>query len=235
MLTEEHQAIIDELQCVAKELYTILTANGSEEEPYLLVMTDEMKEQMDEYFFTKGNQVEARYKNPNAVSIVRRRRLDFKRLLLLITLYRLYDRYEDWSRVLTTKEIVPTMEDVDLVLYLANYLIDHSLYVLDTYAAEAETEAVRKTDISKDEILNSLDTKFLSTEAKEKLKRMGDTNPERTIRRWLNADLIARMGKKGRVYTYRKLTAKETQKRQRASARKIFKAQSAMNKRNTSK
>jgi hypothetical protein len=235
VLTEEHQAIIDELQCVTKELYTMLTANGSEEEPYLLVMTDEMKEQMDEYFFTKGNQVEARYKNPNAVSIVRRRRLDFKRLLLLITLYRLYDRYEDWSRVLTTKEIVPTMEDVDLVLYLANYLIDHSLYVLDTYAAEAETEAVRKTDISKDEILNSLDNRFFSTEAKEKLKRMGDTNPERTIRRWLNADLIARMGKNGRVYTYRKLTAKETQKRQRASARKILKAQSAVNKRDMSK
>jgi hypothetical protein len=213
----------------------MLTANGSEEKPYLLVMNNEMMQQMDEYFFTKGNQVEARYKNPNAVSIVRRRRLDFKRLLLLITLYRLYDRYEDWSRVLTTKEIVPTMEDVDLVLYLANYLIDHSLYVLDTYAAEAETEAARKTDISKDEILNSLDIKFFSTEAKEKLKRMGDTNPERTIRRWLNADLIARMGKKGRVYTYRKLTAKETQKRQRASARKILKAQSAVNKRDMSK
>lgn len=235
VLTEEHQAIIDELQCVTKELYTMLTANGSAEKPYLLVMNNEMMQQMDEYFFTKGNQVEARYKNPNAVSIVRRRRLDFKRLLLLITLYRLYDRYEDWSRVLTTKEIVPTMEDVDLVLYLANYLIDHSLYVLDTYAAEAETEAARKTDISKDEILNSLDNRFFSTEAKEKLKRMGDTNPERTIRRWLNADLIARMGKNGRVYTYRKLTAKETQKRQRASARKILKAQSAVNKRDMSK
>ena len=231
VLTEEHQAIIDELQCVTKELYTMLAANGSEEEPYELKMTDEMKRQMDEYFFTKGNLVEARYKNPNAVSIVRRRRLDFKRMLLLITLYRLYDRYEDWSRVLTTKEIIPTMEDVDLVLYLANYLIDHSLYVLDTYAAEGVTEATRKTDVSKDEILHSLGTKFLSTEAKEKLKRLGDTNPERTIRRWLNADLIARMGKNGRVYTYRKLSAKETQKRQRASARKILNAQNAVNKR----
>lgn len=235
VLTEEHQAIIDEFQCVTKELYTMLAANGSEEEPYLLLMTDEMKRQMDEYFFTKGNLVEARYKNPNAVSIVRRRRLDFKRMLLLITLYRLYDRYEDWSRVLTTKEIIPTMEDVDLVLYLANYLIDHSLYVLDTYAAEGVTEATRKTDVSKDDILHSLGTKFLSTEAKEKLKRMGDTNPERTIRRWLNADLIARMGKNGRIYTYRKLSAKETQKRQRASARKILDAQNAVNKRSKRK
>jgi hypothetical protein len=94
---------------------------------------------------------------------------------------------------------------------------------------------IHKSAKSKDEILNSLDNRFFSTEAKEKLKRMGDTNPERTIRRWLNADLIARMGKNGRVYTYRKLTAKETQKRQRASARKILKAQSAVNKRDMSK
>lgn len=232
VLSEQHQAIIDELQCVLKELYTMLTAMGSEEKPYQLVMTEEMKQQMDSYFFTKGNLVEAKHKHPNAVSVVRRRRLDFKRLLMLITLYRLYDRYEDWSKVLASKEIVPTMEDVDLTLYLANYLIDHSLYMFDLYAAETETEAVRKVDITKDEILRSLPPKFLSTEAKEQLKRMGDTNPERTLRRWLRADLIARTGKDGRVYAYRKLSAKETRKRQMASARKICKSQTSVNKPN---
>ena len=230
VLTEQHQAIIDELQWAAKELYTALTAGGDAEHPYKLVMTEEMKRQMDEYFFTKSNLVEAKYKNPNVVSIVRRRRLDFKRLLFIVTLYRQYDLYGDWGKVLETKEIVPTMEDVDLMLYLANYLIDHSLYMLDTYAGQGEDTAQRKTEVSKDEILHSLPDKFLSTEAKEKLKRMGDSNPERTIRRWLNADFIARTGKDGRIYAYRKLSAKEMRKRQRVSAKNLFKNQNAENK-----
>ena len=228
--TEQHQAIIEELQHIAKNLYTTLTVGGNEEHPYQLVMTEEMKRQMDEYFFTKSNLVEAKYKNPNVVSIVRRRRLDFKRLLFIITLYRLYELHGDWGKVLAMKEIVPTMEDVDLMLYLANYLIDHSLYVLDTYAGKGEDIPQRKTDISKDEILHSLPDKFLSIEAKEKLKQMGDTNTDRTIRRWLAADLIACTGKKGRIHTYRKLSAKETRKRQQVSARNLFKSQSAVNK-----
>lgn len=230
VLTEQHQAIIDELQHVTKELYTMLTANADDEHPYQLVMTDEMKQQMDEYFFTKGNLVEAKYKNPNVVSIVRRRRLDFKRLLFIITLYRLYDIHREWSKALASKEIVPTMEDVDLALYLANYLIDHSLYVLDTYAGQGEDEAQRKTDISKDEILQSLPATFLGTEAKEKLRQMGDTNPDRTIRRWLAADFIACTGKNGRIRTYRKLSAKETKRRQRVSAKNLLKSQNTVNK-----
>lgn len=228
--TEQHQAIIDELQYVTKELYTALTAGGDEEHPYQLVMTEEMKQQMDEYFFTKSNIVEARYKNPNVVSIVRRRRLDFKRLLFIVTLYRQYDLHGDWGKVLATKGIMPTMEDVDLMLYLANYLIDHSLYVLDTYAGQGENTVQRQAVISKDEILNSLPDKFLSTEAKEKLKQMGDSNPERTIRRWINADFIARTGKDGRIFAYRKLSAKEMRKRQRVSAKNYFKKQNAENK-----
>ena len=223
--TEQHQAIIDELQWVTKELYTALTTGGDEEHPYHLVMTEEMKQKMDEYFFTKSNMVEAKYKNPNVTSIVRRRRLDFKRLLFIITLYRQYDLYGDWGSVLATKEIVPTMDDVCLMLYLANYLIDHSLYVLDTYAGQGEDMAQRKTDISKDEILRSLPDRFLGTEAKEKLKQMGDSNPDRTIRRWLTADLIARTGKDGRIHTYRKLSVKETIRRQRESAKNLLKNQ----------
>ena len=122
------------------------------------------------------------------------------------------------------------MEDVDLMLYLANYLIDHSLYVLDTYAGQGEDTVQRKTDISKDEILRSLPDKFIGTEAKGKLKQMGDSNPDRTIRRWLAADLIACTGKNSRIRTYRKLSVKETRRRQRVSAKEFLKKQNAVNK-----
>jgi hypothetical protein len=200
----------------------MLATNGSEDEPYTLKLTEDQKRQMDSFFFAKSNLVEAVNKNDNAPSVVRRRRLDFKRLLFIITLYRLHEAYDDWSRVLSTKEIVPSMEDVDLVLYLVDYLIGHTLYVIDTYAGYSEESVMAKVQKTKLEILNQLPTEFLATEAKKQLEGIGDTNTDRTLRKWLGANLISRTGKTGRVHTYRKLSAAETQKLLSVSAKKLL-------------
>ena len=218
--------MVAEMQHVVSDLYDMLTAHATEREPYQLKLTAEMKHQMDAYFFTKGNLVEAMHKHTNASSVVRRRRFDFKRILFILTLYRKYELQGSWSEVLATKEIVPTMEDVDLCLYLVNKLIDHTLYVLDMYARETVDVVESRTDITKSEILHSLAPTFYGSEAKVQLRKIGDSNPDRTIRNWLKANLIARTGKEGRVHTYRKLSAKETQRQQSVSAKKLLKAKS---------
>ena len=220
-ITREHQQMVAEMQQVLCELYDMLAANGSDEEPYQLCLTAEMKQQMDSFLHAKGGLVEAMHRHPNAVSVVRRRRLDFKRLLLVITLFRQHDGCGDWTEVLSTKEIVPTMEDVDLVLYLVNYLIDHTLYVLSVYAGNSEEKVEFNLVKTKQEVFHTLPRQFLANEAKDLLKAIGDTNADRTVKNWERANLIAYTGKQGKVYIYRKLTTKETQQQQKLSLKQL--------------
>ena len=58
-------------------------------------------------------------------------------------------------------------------------------------------------------------------EAKEQLKAIGDTNADRTVKNWERANLIAFVGKQGKIYIYRKLTAKETQQKQKLSLKQL--------------
>lgn len=220
-LTEQHQILVANMQQEVCDLYDMLAVNGNDEEPYHLCLTAEMKEQMDTFLNTKGQLVEAMHRHPNAVSVVRRRRLDFKRLLFVITLFRQYDGCGDWAEVLSTKEVTPTMEDVDLVLYLVNYLIDHTLYVLDVYAGGSEEQVEFNLRKTKEEVLHTLPSVFYASEAKEQLKLIGDSNPDRTVKRWERANLIACTGKEGRIHIYRKLTSKETQQKQKLSLRQL--------------
>lgn len=218
-ITREHQQMVAEMQQVLCDLYDVLAANGSDEEPYQLCLTAEMKQQMDTFLHVKGTLVEAMHRHPNAVSVVRRRRLDFKRLLFIFTLYRQYEGCGDWAEVLSTKQIIPTMEDVDLVLYLTNHLIDHTLYVLGVYAGDCEKKIEYNLVKTKQEVFHTLPKQFLATEAKKQLEYIGDSNPDRTVKNWERANLIAYTGKLGKVYTYRKLTTKETQQQQKLSLR----------------
>ena len=77
---------------------------------------------------------------------------------------------------------------------------------------------LRKT---KEEVLHTLPSVFYASDAKKLLSEIGDSNPDRTVKRWERANLIACTGKDGRIHIYRKLTSKETQQKQKLSLKQL--------------
>ena len=229
----KHQQMVERMQQNLYDQYFYLRSKDGAEREYTLVLTPEVKEQMDRYFDVKSRLVMAKYRCQNAQGVVYRRRVDFKRYLMQLTMQRLREQSHSWEEALTSYDIIPTMQDADLMLYYVDHLIDHSLYVLERYGKKvmAEKEA-KKEDLM--ELLRSLPENFTSADAKRKMNEvgMGTREAVRAITAWEKAGFIVQEGKLSRERVFRKLTDKERRKHNNLSAKQKDKRKTSVNKQN---
>ena len=182
-------------------------------------------------------EVEATYSSKNAAAVVFRRVLDFKRWLMQLTLFRLREQCDSWSEALASYTVTPTDEDVDLMLYYTNSVIDQSLYCIEQYGNIQRVEDARPERLSKQEVLLKLETNFCSSEVKRLMELNGYKPREifRAIEAWLNAGDIACTGKHGRERNFRKLNTREKRKVLNLSAKKMNQPQRSVNQRSKRK
>ena len=229
----KHRQMMERMQQNLYDQYFYLRSKDGAEREYTLVLTPEVKEQMDRYFDVKSRLVVAKYRCQNAQGVVYRRRVDFKRYLMQLTMQRLREQATSWEEALTSYEITPTMEDADLMLYYVDHLIDHSLFVLERYGKKvmAEKEA-KKEDLM--ELLRSLPDNFTSADAKRKMSEvgMGERESFRAIKAWEKAGFIEQTGKFSRERVFRKLTDRERRKLNNLSVKQSGKCKLSVNKRN---
>lgn len=229
----KHQAMMKRIQQNLHEKYFFLRRKDNDEQKYTLVLTPEVKVQMDRFLDVKSRMVDATYRCKNAKGVVFRRRVDFKRYLMQLSLHRLHEQLGSWEAALSSCEIVPTLEDANLMLFYINYLIDHTLYVLELYGkTQEEGQEMKKKDLMS--ILSILGDTFSSAQAKLVLKEngIGERKSYRVINNWLKANLIEETGKLSSERTFRKLGDKERRQRNNLSAKQLKKCKSSVNKRN---
>ena len=226
-----HQAIMTRLQQNLHDLYFFLRRKDNDEQKYTLVFTPEVKAQMDRYLDSKSRIVDAIYRCKNAKGVVFRRRVDFKRYLLQVTLHRRHEQLGSWGEALSSYQIVPTLEDANLMLFYINHIIDHTLYVLELYGkTKEERQENKKKDLMS--ILNSLGGTFSSTQAKLALQEngIGERKAYREIKKWEKANLIEETNMMGNERIFRKLTTKEKKQRDKLSAKQSGKRKHTVNK-----
>lgn len=224
------------------DLYFLLRGEDDHDEDekkkvYTLKLTPEIKEQMDRYFNSKTEYVSSHYRSKNAVGEVFRSRLDYKRYLHQLSMMRLREKTGSWEAALRNYQIVPTVEDADLMLYYIDHVINHTLYVLECYAgAQQEYEEVEQK-MSLMEILHQLPDPFISSDAKNLLAKhgVGSRQQYRVINSWEDNFFIEETGRMEHERVFRKLTAKEQQKLVKMSLKQKVEKQSTVNKRNKKK
>lgn len=227
----KHQAIMTRIQQHLYDQYFFLRRKDNDEQKYTLVLTPEVKAQMDRFLNLKSRMVDAMYRCKNAKGVVFRRRVDFKRYLMQLTLHRLYEQLGSWEAALSSCVIVPTLEDANLMLFYVNHIIDHTLYVLELYGkTQDEGQENKKKDLLS--ILSELDDTFSSAQAKLVLKEngIGERKSYRVINNWLNANLIEETGKLSSDRTFRKLTDRERRRQNILSVKLSKKRKSSVNK-----
>ena len=229
----KHQVMMGRLKQHLYDQYFFLRRKDYDDQKYTLVITPEVKAQMDRYLDVKSRRVDAIYRCKNAKGVVFRRRVDFKRYLIQLTLQRLYEQLGSWEAALSAKDIVPTLEDANLMLFYVNHIIDHTLYVLELYGKILdEGKENKKKDLMS--ILSVLGDTFSSAQAKLVLKEngIGERKSYRVINNWLKANLIEETGKLSSDRTFRKLTDKERRKLNNLSVKQNRKRKSSENNHN---
>ena len=219
------------------DLYFLLRREDETERVYTLKMTPDIKAQMDLYFGRKERSVSARYRCKNAVGVVFRARVDYKRLLLQLSLMRRREMLGSWEAALCTYDIVPTVADADLMLYYIDHVINHTLYVLESYAGAQQAYEEVEQKMSLMEMYRLLPDKFVSSDAKKLFGKngVGKRQHYRILKSWKDDYFIEETGTMGRDRVFRKLTTKEQQQHKKLSLKQSKKKQAAGNKHNKKK
>lgn len=239
-----HKQVMTQMSDELYNLYFQLRRDETEDERenetkrvYTLKFTPEIKSQMDLYFDRKERYVSAHYRAKNAVGVVFRSRLDYKRLLLQLSLMHLREMTGSWEAALRNYEIVPTVEDADLMLYYINHVIDHSLYVLESYGGSQQAYEEVASKMSLMEMYRQLSDNFSSSDAKKLFSEngVGKRQHYRILNSWKNDFFIEETGTMGKERVFRKLSAAERRNRCKVSLKKNKKKQLIGNKQNKKK
>ena len=239
-----HKQVMTQMSDELYDLYFLLRRDETEDETenetkrvYTLKFTPEIKSQMDLYFDRKERYVSAHYRAKNAVGVVFRSRLDYKRLLLQLSLMHLREMTGSWEAALSNYEIVPTVEDADLMLYYINHVIDHSLYVLESYGGSQQAYEEVAPKMSLMEMYRQLSDNFSSSDAKKLFSEngVGKRQHYRILNSWKNDFFIEETGAMGKERVFRKLSVAERRNRCKVSLKKNKKKQLIGNKQNKKK
>lgn len=228
---EKHQALIRQLQEAAYAVYMWLRQACDGKTKFVLDINEKDMEHIDTFFASKEELVAGDFMSSNAKSLVRRKKLDFKRITAMLEVLLSYEELGSWDNVFASHTIVPSRKTINLALYYTNHLIDHSLYVQSRYGSLRHKEEEPQKQLERNELLAMLGKNFLTSEAKALLEHNGDKNPYRTIRAWREGFFIEPAGKDGKVSSYRKLSPTEQNKRLKMSVKAKNKQQRAGNKR----
>ena len=171
-----------------------------------LTLTDSQEQYIDQTFSRMNDWYLGYTGTEEILAAVRRRIIDAKRIVLLLSLLRGYAQHESWDEVLATPAITADDDDINLALTLIEYLMRHSVATfgfIQPEAPDADTTerltAVRHLDL--------LPVTFTTADAIGCGKRyaISERTTKRRLKAWLKGKFINQLshGK------YEKRTGKE--------------------------
>ena len=182
---------------VMDSLHSLLTRydNSHEATPRPTLVLTAMQEEYLERAFSEMNDWYLGYTaSEEILSAVRRRIIDAKRIIMLLSLLRAYQRHESWDEALASPHIAADDDDIDTTLMLIDYLMRHSV------AAFRLIQPRRPDDDLPEEFtpmlhLDMLPPTFTTAEAIDVGKRgaLSESATKRRIRNWTNAKFIRKL------------------------------------------
>ena len=202
-------ATIKRTAAIFDKLYALLSRydDSHHDTPMpLLTLTDTQEQYLDQAFSRMNDWYLGYTGTEEILAAVRRRIIDAKRIVLLLSLLRSYAHHESWDEVLATPAITADDDDIDLALTLIEYLMRHSVAAftfIQPEAPDADTNerltAVRHLDL--------LPITFTTADAIDCGKRhaISERTTKRRLKAWLKGKFINQLshGK------YEKRTEKE--------------------------
>ena len=194
MSRQQSQAFRQSLTATAtilEGLYGTLTRYDDTHDDALrptLVLTDMQEAYLDRAFSEMNDWYYGYTGSELILSAVRRRIIDAKRIIMLLSLLRGYHAHGSWGEVLATPSIMADDDDIELTLTLTRHLMHHSIAAFRLIQPiHHEPDTSENTTAAS--CLELLPQAFTTADAIAIGKQVGIT--ERTIKRYLNAWLKA--------------------------------------------
>ncbi len=168
-------------------LYSILTRYDDTHDDALrptLALTDAQEAYLDHAFSEMNDWFYGYTGSEQILSAVRRRIIDAKRIIMLLSLLRGYHAHQSWSEVLATPHIEADDDDIDTTLTLIRHLMHHSIAAF-MLIEPAQAESAPPDNPTAASFLDLLPPTFATAEAMEIGKQVGVS--DRTVKRYLKA------------------------------------------------
>lgn len=149
-----------------------------------LTLTDSQEEYLDRAFSEMNDWYYGYTGSEQILSAVRRRIIDAKRIILLLSLLRLYHRHGAWGEVFATPHIVADDDDIDTTLTLVRHLMYHSISAF-AFIEPSHAQSELPESPTAASFLDLLPPTFTTAEAVAIGKQVGVS--ERTAKRYLRA------------------------------------------------
>ncbi len=192
--SSEFNATIRRTAAIFDKLYTLLSRNDNSHHDTplpTLTLTDSQEQYIDRAFSRMNDWYLGYTGTEEILAAVRRRIIDAKRIILLLSLLRGYAHHESWDEVLANPSITVDDDDIDTTLTLIGYLMRHSVSAfafIQPDPSDADTSerltAVRHLDL--------LPPTFTTAEAIDKGKghAISERTTKRRLKAWLKAQFI---------------------------------------------
>lgn len=135
------------------------------------------------------------------LAAVRRRIIDAKRIIMLLSLLRGYAQHESWDEVLATPAIEADDDDIDTTLTLIAYLMRHSVNAF-AFIQPEQSDADTTERLTAVRHLDLLPLTFTTADAIETGKQhaISARTTKRRVSGWLKAQFISQLshGKYGK-------------------------------------
>ena len=195
--SREFNATIRRTATIFDKLYTLLSRydNSHHDIPMpTLTLTDSQEQYIDRAFSRMNDWYLGYTGTEEILAAVRRRIIDAKRIILLLSLLRGYAHHASWDEVLANPSITADDDDIDTTLTLISYLMRHSVSAfafIQPETSDADTSkrltAVRHLDL--------LPPTFTTAEAIDTGKghAISERTTKRRLKAWLKAQFIIQL------------------------------------------
>ena len=159
-----------------------------------LTLTDTQEAYLDSAFSRMNDWYLGYTGTEEILSAVRRRIIDAKRIILLLSLLRGYDRHQSWDEVLATPQIEADDDDIDTTLTLIGYLMRHSVNAFAFIQPETP-EADTGERLTAARHLDLMSPSFTTAEAIEAGKHHGisERTTKRRVKAWHKAQFVSQL------------------------------------------
>jgi hypothetical protein len=182
---------------VFDRLYSLLSRynNCHHDTPLPTLTLTDMQEQAIDQAFSRMNDFYLGYTGTEEIlSAVRRRIIDAKRIIMLLSLLRGYARHESWDEVLATPAIEADDDDIETTLTLIGYLMRHSVNAF-AFIQPEQPDADTTERLTAVRHLDLLPLTFTTADAIETGKQhaISARTTKRRVSGWLKAQFISQL------------------------------------------
>lgn len=160
-----------------------------------LTLTDSQEEYMDQAFSRMNDWYLGYTGSEEILAAVRRRIIDAKRIILLLSLLRGYAHHESWDEVFATPHITADDDDIELTLTLIQFLMRHSVSAFALIQPE-RPDGDTPERLTAAGHLDLLPITFATADAIDCGKRhaISERTTKRRLKAWLKGCFIRQLG-----------------------------------------